>query len=155
MKCRVNTICYCRWCGIFRWGFIIFISRTGEGSFASFLYVLPATISSGYLPRANRQMSHHLPSSTFPPGLTFSFLRHKDALNINIAYSSDIISNIELGFYEAHLLQNCFCGTTDVTGWTRIRAGAGEAARLDFGRGGGSEKARVSVCTSWSAIPTG
>lgn len=81
------------------------ISRTGEGSFASFLYSSTGNNFSKLDTFLGEpvQMLTIFPSSTFPPGLTFSFLRHKDALNINIAYSSDIISNIELDFIEAHL----------------------------------------------------
>lgn len=81
------------------------ISRTGEGSFASFLYSSTGTNFNKvetFLGEKVQTLTI-FPSSTFPPGLTFSFLRHKDALNINIAYSSDIISNIEIAFIEAHL----------------------------------------------------
>ena len=41
-----------------------------------------------------------IPALTFPPGLTFVFLKHDDALNINIAYSPEIISDIELHLIE-------------------------------------------------------
>lgn len=81
------------------------VNQTGKGSFASFLYS-----STGN----NFNSLHTLfgdpvknltiyPSSTFPPGLTFSFLKHGDALNVNIAYSSDILSNIEVDFIETNV----------------------------------------------------
>ena len=81
------------------------INRTGEGSFASFLYSSTGNNFNNIdtlfdIPVRSLTI---FPSTTFPPGLTFSFLKHADALNINIAYSSDIISNIELDFIEKGL----------------------------------------------------
>lgn len=87
------------------WLYYFIISRTGEGSFASFLYSSTGN-NFNKLTSLWDEPVHSLtifPSSTFPPGLTFSFLKHADALNINIAYSSDIISNIELDFIEKQL----------------------------------------------------
>jgi len=78
------------------------VNRTGKGSFSSFLYSSTGNNFNsvhalfGY-PVVNMTI---YPSSTFPPGLTFSFLKHGDALNVNIAYSSDILSNIEVEFVE-------------------------------------------------------
>ena len=94
------------------WLYYFLISRTGEGNFSSFLYS-----STGN----NFNQVNHLfgmpvknltiyPSSTFPPGLTFSFLRHHDALNINIAYSSDILSKFELDFLEEKMRNLLFAG---------------------------------------------
>jgi len=81
------------------------ISRTGEGSFASFLYSSTGNNFNKLTtlfgdPVRNLTI---FPSSTFPPGLTFSFLKHADALNINMACSPDIISNIELDKIENSL----------------------------------------------------
>lgn len=85
--------------------YYLLISRTGEGSFASFLYSSTGNNFNNIdilfdMPVKSLTI---FPSTTFPPGLTFSFLKHADALNINIAYSSDIISNIELDFIEKGL----------------------------------------------------
>ena len=46
-----------------------------------------------------------IPALTFPPGLTFVFLKHHDKLNINIAYSPDIISHNELHLIEQKLTE--------------------------------------------------
>lgn len=87
------------------WLYYFLINRTGEGTFASFLY----SSTGEYFNKIDHlfgEKVQHLtiyPSPTFPPGLTFSFLKHGDALNINIAYSSDIISNIELETIENKL----------------------------------------------------
>lgn len=78
------------------------INRTGEGSFASFLYSSTGdnfNTLTALFGEPLRDLTI-FPSSTFPPGLTFSFLKHADALNINIAYSPDIISNIDLDTIE-------------------------------------------------------
>ena len=81
------------------------INRTGEGTFASFLY----SSTGDNFNKITHMFEEPLdkltifPSSTFPPGLTFSFLKHADALNINIAYSPDIISNITLGKIEEEI----------------------------------------------------
>jgi hypothetical protein len=41
-----------------------------------------------------------IPALTFPPGLTFVFLKHNNELNVNIAYSPDVISDNELHLIE-------------------------------------------------------
>lgn len=76
------------------------ISRTGEGSFASFLYT-----STG---DNFNQMNHlfgepvteisMIPALTFPPGFTFVFMKHDDELSLNISYSPDVITEAELNF---------------------------------------------------------
>ena len=81
------------------------INRTGDGSFSSFLYSSTGNNFNNIntlfdMPVRSLTI---FPSTTFPPGLTFSFLKHADALNINVAYSSDIISNIELESIEKGL----------------------------------------------------
>jgi len=43
------------------------------------------------------------PSATVPPGLTFSFLLHRDALNVNISYARDIVDTFELDRLVQHL----------------------------------------------------
>jgi NRPS condensation-like uncharacterized protein len=81
------------------------INRTGEGSFASFLYSSTGDNFNNLIELFGEPLSKLtiFPSSTFPPGLTFSFLKHADELNINMAYSPDIISNIELDLIEENL----------------------------------------------------
>jgi len=78
------------------------VNQTGKGSFASFLYSSTGNnFNAVHTIFGNPVKSLTIfPSSTFPPGLTFSFLKHGDALNVNIAYSSDILSNIEVDFIE-------------------------------------------------------
>jgi hypothetical protein len=84
------------------WLYYFLISRTGKGTFASFLYT-----STGDNFNELRSLFGEplrdltmIPALTFPPGLTFVFLKHDDALNINIAYSPDIISNNDLHLIE-------------------------------------------------------
>ncbi len=84
------------------WLYYFLISRTGKGVFASFLYTSTGDNFNNLTslfgePIRNINM---IPALTFPPGLTFVFLKHDDALNINIAYSPDIISNNELHLIE-------------------------------------------------------
>lgn len=84
------------------WLYYFLISRTGKGVFASFLYTSTGDNFNDLKtlfgePIRNINM---IPALTFPPGLTFVFLKHDDELNINIAYSPDIISNNELHLIE-------------------------------------------------------
>lgn len=81
------------------------VNRTGEGSFASFLYSSTGNNFNAMTSLFGKKVTNLTiyPSSTFPPGLTFSFLKHGDALNVNIAYSSDILSNIEVDFIEKYI----------------------------------------------------
>ena len=81
------------------------INRTGEGSFSSFLYSSTGNNFNNLTSLFGEKLTNLTiyPSSTFPPGLTFSFLKHDDALNINIAFSSDILSNIEVDFIEKNI----------------------------------------------------
>ena len=87
------------------WLYYFLINRTAEGSFASFLYSSTGNNFNDMESLFNERVKHLtiFPSSTFPPGLTFSFLKHGGALNINIAYSPDIISNIELDTIKKEL----------------------------------------------------
>ncbi len=84
------------------WLYYFLISRTGKGLFASFLFTSTGDNFNDLKslfgePIRNINM---IPALTFPPGLTFVFLKHDEALNINIAYSPDIISNNELHLIE-------------------------------------------------------
>lgn len=87
------------------WLYYFLISRTAKGVFASFLYTSTGdnfnelkTLFGEPL----RDLSM-IPALTFPPGLTFVFLKHDEALNINIAYAPEIISNNELHLIEHKL----------------------------------------------------
>ena len=84
------------------WLYYFLISRTGKGVFASYLY----TSTGDHFNELKTLFGEPLrdismiPALTFPPGLTFVFLSNNDKLNINIAYSPDIISNNELHLIE-------------------------------------------------------
>lgn len=80
------------------WLYYFLISRTGKGVFASFLYTSTGDNFNNLTslfgePIRNLNM---IPALTFPPGLTFVFLKHDNELNINIAYSPDVVNNNEL-----------------------------------------------------------
>lgn len=81
------------------------VNRGGEGSFASFLYSSAGETFNDLKTLFGETVSTLtiFPSSTFPPGLTFSFQKHREALNINIAYSPDIADNFELNKIELDL----------------------------------------------------
>jgi len=81
------------------------VNKRGAGSFASFVYSFTGDnfneVNSLFgQPVANLVI---YPSSTFPPGLTFFFLKHQEALNINMVYSPDIINNFEIDTIEQQL----------------------------------------------------
>ncbi len=81
------------------------VSRSGEGSFSSFLYSATGDNFNNitqFLGRPVCDLTIY-PSPTFPPGLTFSCLKHRDALNINIAYSPDIVDTFELDMIVQNL----------------------------------------------------
>ena len=84
------------------WLYYFLIYNTNKGVFASFLYTSTGDNFNNLTslfgePIKNINM---IPALTFPPGLTFVFLKHDEALNINIAYSPDVISNNELHLIE-------------------------------------------------------
>lgn len=84
------------------WLYYFLISNTGKGAFASFLYTSTGDNFNNLKslfgePIRNLNM---IPALTLPPGLTFVFLKHDNELNINIAYSPDIINNNELHLIE-------------------------------------------------------
>lgn len=84
------------------WLYYFLISRTGKGVFASFLYTSTGDNFNNLTslfgePIKNLNM---IPALTFPPGLTFVFLKHYNELNINIAYSPDVINNNDLHLIE-------------------------------------------------------
>ena len=84
------------------WLYYFLIYHTNKGVFASFLYTSTGDNFTNLRslfgePVRNINM---IPALTFPPGLTFVFLKHDEALNINIAYSPEVISNNELHLIE-------------------------------------------------------
>jgi hypothetical protein len=84
------------------WLYYFLIYHTNKGVFASFLYTSTGDNFNDFKslfgePIKNINM---IPALTYPPGLTFVFLKHDDTFNINIAYSPDIINNYELVLIE-------------------------------------------------------
>ncbi len=87
------------------WLYYFLISHTAKGAFASFLYTSTGD-NFNDLKSLFGEPLHKLtmtPALTFPPGLTFVFLKHDEGLNINIAYSPEIISNNDLHLIEIKL----------------------------------------------------
>jgi hypothetical protein len=81
------------------------VSQRGKGNFASFLYSSAGETFNGLTALFGESVSSLtiFPSPTFPPGLTFSFQKHREALNINIAYSPDIVEVAEINKIELDL----------------------------------------------------
>lgn len=87
------------------WLHYFLISKVGKGNFASFLYTTTGEnfnqVASLFgLPVSRLNL---IPASTYPPGLTFIFLRHQQLLNINISYSPEVISAEEMNDLEKDL----------------------------------------------------
>ena len=84
------------------WLYYFLISRTGKGVFASFLYTSTGDNFNNLKSLFGKPIRNinMIPALTFPPGLTFVFLKHDEALSINIAYSPIIICNNELHLIE-------------------------------------------------------
>jgi hypothetical protein len=78
------------------------INRTGRGVFASFLYTSTGDNFNNLVSLFGEPIRaiNMIPALTFPPGLTFVFLKQDDKLNINIAYSPDVINNNDLLLIE-------------------------------------------------------
>ena len=87
------------------WLYYFLISRTGKGVFASFLYTSTGDNFNDLKSLFGETIRsiNMIPALTFPPGLTFVFLKHDDELHVNIAYSADIISNNDLLLIEQKL----------------------------------------------------
>lgn len=84
------------------WLYYFIISRTGKGVFASFLYTSTGDNFNNLRslfgePVKNINM---IPALTLPPGLTFVFLKHDEAMSINITCSPEVINNNELHLIE-------------------------------------------------------
>lgn len=84
------------------WLYYFLVSRTGKGVFASFLYTSTGDNFNELKTLFGQPLRDLtlIPALTFPPGLTFVFLKHDDKLNVNIAWSPDIISNNDLHLIE-------------------------------------------------------
>ncbi len=80
-------------------------NRNSENVFASFLYTSTGENIHDMKTLINKPISDVVifPPQTFPPGLTFSFLRHNNVLKLNIVYSSQTISESELGSIEKNI----------------------------------------------------
>lgn len=89
------------------WLYYFLVSKTGKGVFASFLYTSTGDKFNNLNSLFGEPVRgiNMIPALTFPPGLTFVFLKHDDRLSINIAYSPDIISKQDLAFVEQQLKQ--------------------------------------------------
>lgn len=87
------------------WLYYFLISRTGKGVFASFLYTSTGDNFNDLKSLFGEPLSRltMTPALTFPPGLTFVFLNHDKALDVNIAYSPEIINHNELLLIEQKL----------------------------------------------------
>ncbi len=84
------------------WLYYFLVNRTGKGVFASFLYTSTGDNFNELRSLFGEPLRdlNMIPALTFPPGLTFVFLKHDNELNINIAFSPDIINNNELHLIE-------------------------------------------------------
>lgn len=89
------------------WLYYFLVSRTGKGVFASFLYTSTGDNFNELKSLFGEPLRdlNMIPALTFPPGLTFVFLKHDNELNINIAYSPDVVSNEDLHIIEEKLKQ--------------------------------------------------
>jgi len=84
------------------WLYYFIISRTGKGVISSFLYTSTGDNFNNLKSLFGEPIKtiNMIPALTFPPGLTFVFLKHDDELDVNIAYSEDVINNDDLYFIE-------------------------------------------------------
>ena len=87
------------------WLYYFLVSHTGKGVFASFLYTSTGDNFNDLRSLFGEQIRsiNMIPALTFPPGLTFVFLKHDNELNLNIAYSPDVINNNDLHLIEQKL----------------------------------------------------
>lgn len=94
------------------WFYYFLISNTNRGSFASFLYTSSGDNFNNLrsLFGESIQKIGMIPALTFPPGLSFVFLKHEDTLHLNIAYSPAVINEQELALLEPKLKQLILSG---------------------------------------------
>lgn len=84
------------------WLYYFLIYHTNKGVFASFLYTSTGDNFNDLKSLFGESIKNinMIPALTYPPGLTFVFLKHHNSFNINIAYSPEIINNNELVLIE-------------------------------------------------------
>jgi len=87
------------------WLYYFLVSKTGKGVFASFLYTSTGDNFNDLRSLFGEPIRaiNMIPALTFPPGLTFVFLKHDDELSVNIAYSPDTVNSNDLTFIEQNL----------------------------------------------------
>ena len=80
-------------------------NRNSEHVFASFLYTSTGENIHDMKTLINKPINDVVifPPKTFPPGLTFSFLRHNNILKLNIIYADSIINESELETIETKI----------------------------------------------------
>ena len=81
------------------------VNKAGDGGFASFVYSNAGDTFNDVKTMFGEAVSGItiFPLPTCPPGLTFSFQKHRDALNINIAYSPHCLNKLEICTIEREL----------------------------------------------------
>jgi NRPS condensation-like uncharacterized protein len=81
------------------------VSRTGKGTFSSFLYTTTGENFSNFSSFLGEPVQDIaiLPAATVPPGLTFIFVKHGCSLNLNIAFSPDVLRHNEWDLIEKKL----------------------------------------------------
>lgn len=89
------------------WLYYFLVSKTGKGVFASFLYTSTGDNFNNLRSLFGEPIKdiNMIPALTFPPGLTFVFLKHDNELSVNIAYSPDIVNYDELHYIEEKIKQ--------------------------------------------------
>ena len=87
------------------WLYYFLISRTGEGTFASFLYTSTGDNFNELRSLFGEPLKNLalIPALTYPPGFTFVFLKHDDEVNVEIAYSPGVINEEELILVEQNM----------------------------------------------------
>ncbi len=78
--------------------YYLMVNTRGADSFSSFVYSFTGEHFNGLSSLFGERIDNLMivPFPTYPPGLTFIFLKHQEALSINITYSSDIVNTFEL-----------------------------------------------------------
>lgn len=84
------------------WLYYFLVSRTGEGTFASFLYTSTGDNFNELKSLFGEPLKNLalIPALTYPPGFTFVFLKHDHELNVEMAYSPEVVSGEELSAIE-------------------------------------------------------
>lgn len=92
------------------WLYYFLISRTGEGTFASFLYTSTGDNFKELKSLFGEPLSGLalIPALTYPPGFTFVFMKHESGLSIEIAYSPEVIDGNDLLLIEQNLRDTLF-----------------------------------------------